>query len=131
MIKKTVIFGCEERGDYHQPYLTRYTLFERKSFQICLHIFHRSDADDQHDHPWPFVSLILWRGYVEVTGNKRSRKYPGMLLFRKATHQHRVELVKERKAITLVVMGKRIREWYFFTKEGRMIWQKYFIKKGC
>jgi hypothetical protein len=130
MIKKTIIYGCEERGDYNEPYLTRYTLLERKSFQICLHVFHRSDADDQHDHPWNFVSLILWRGYVEVTGDKRRRKYPGMLLFRKAMHQHR-ELINNRKAITLVIMGKRLREWSFFTKDGRIGWRRYFIQNGC
>lgn len=131
MIKKTIIYGCKERGDYDQPYLTRYTLLERKSFQICLHVFHRSDADDLHDHPWPFVSLILWRGYIEDTGNTRSRKYPGMILFRKATHRHRIELVNNKKAVTLVIMGKRKREWFFFTKHGPVYWRKYFVQKGC
>lgn len=131
MFAKKIIYGCEERGDANEPYLTRYTLLSRKSFHICLHVFHRSDAEDLHDHPWDFVSLILLRGYIEQTPSGRKRVWPGMLLFRKATHQHRVELVRGEKAITLVVMGKRIREWGFFTKAGFVKWKRYFIQKGC
>lgn len=131
VFQKKIIHGCEERGDYGSPYLTRYTLLDIKNFQLCLHIFHRSDAEDLHDHPWPFISLILWRGYVEVTPKGRSRKWPLMMLFRNATHSHRVELVGNKKSVSLVLMGKRKREWGFFTKEGWTQWQKYYTDKGC
>lgn len=171
MISKKIIYGCESRGDADSPYLIRYTLIDTKYFQVCVHVFLRSDADDMHDHPWPFASLILWRGYNEVTApwpkcstcsqpiilkvaerryecnnpicwsyeayrifcepKKKSRKYPFQLLIRKATHRHRVELIKEKKAVTLVFMGKRIREWGFFTKSGWLKWTEYFKKMGC
>ena len=45
-MKKTIIKGCESRGDADSPYLTRYTLIERPNWQLCVHVFHRSDADD-------------------------------------------------------------------------------------
>lgn len=126
-----IIYGCEGRGDGDKPYLTRYTLLKRKTFQICLHIFHRSDADDMHDHPWDFLSIILWRGYVEQTPEGKKRKWPGMFLYRKAEHQHRVELVNGKRAITLMIMGTKRRDWEFFTKLGRIPWMTYFYNNRC
>jgi hypothetical protein len=149
MIVKKIIYGCEERGDADVPYLTRYTLINTKLFQVCLHIFHRSDADDLHDHPWNFLSIILWRGYNEVTEQQcyvcnklgysncsyrnrvKQRKLPGMFLFRKAQHKHRVELVNGKPAMSLVIMGKRKREWGFWVNGVWEYWQHYFIKKRC
>lgn len=131
-MKKKIIYGCEERGDALSPYLTRYTLLDIPDrLQICIHVFHRSDADDMHDHPWPFLSLILWRGYNEETPSGKRRKWPGMLLIRNAEHRHRVELINGKRAISLVIMGKRKRDWGFFTKSGWIQWQKYFFEKGC
>jgi hypothetical protein len=128
---KKIIYGCEARGDADSPYLTRYTLVNTRMFQLCLHIFHRSDADDMHDHPWNFASLILWRGYNEQTVMGKKRKVPGMILFRSATHRHRVELVNGKKAISLVVMSRRKRDWGFFTGDGWINWMNYFKQKGC
>lgn len=144
--KKRIITGCEERGDYDKPYLTRYTFFETKNLQIALHIFHRSDANDLHDHPWNFVSLILWRGYIEetfefnpffhkdkyrITRRKQKRYYPGQILIRKAEHAHRVQLINGKKAITLVFMSRYIRQWGFFTKNGWSNFIDYFKINKC
>jgi hypothetical protein len=135
MIKKLVIYGCEESDEKDKVYLVRYTLFECQFFQICLHVFFRSDASDMHDHPWNFVSLILWNGYTEHVSNKGvvtvSRKYPGMILFRRAKHMHKVELINGRRAISLVLMGKRQRIWGFNTIAGWMDYIKYFKKNKC
>lgn len=133
---KKIIYGCEERGDFDKPYLTRYTFLSFNLFKLYLHIFHRSDADDLHDHPWPFISIILWRGYYEETLNSslqrvKKRKYPGMVLIRKATHTHRVELISNKKAVTLVITGKYCRNWGFTTNKGWQLWTNYFKEKGC
>lgn len=130
-IKKEIIYGCESRGDYDKPYLIRYTLLKTVFLKICLHIFVRSDHDDLHDHPWPFLSVILWRGYIEQTLSNKSRKWPLMVLYRPALHLHRVQLVDDKKAVTLVFMGKRTRNWGFLTKKGWVDWVSYFKKMGC
>ncbi len=147
-MRKKIIFGCESRGDGDSPYLTRFTLLETKLGAAYIHVFHRSDADEHHDHPWPFVSLILWRGYIEETAPvvgysclaavigrqlpvTRKRVWPGMVLFRKATHRHRVELVDGKRAVTLVIRGSYQREWGFFTKAGWQRWKEYFQERGC
>lgn len=130
LIAKRIIYGCESRGDADSPYLTRYA-FPRIGGRMAVHVFHRSDFDVHHDHPFGFVSIILWRGYVEETPEGRARKYPGMILFRRATHRHRVELIDGKRAITFVVFGPRWREWGFFTSDGWVQWQEYFRDKGC
>ena len=57
--RKRVILDRESQ----EPYLTRYYLFlkDRKwfPFNIFLHNFHKSDPDDLHDHPWPFITIPL------------------------------------------------------------------------
>jgi len=131
LAKKQIIYGCESRGDGDSPYLTRYASPRLGPFRVCLHVFHRSDADELHDHPWGFASLLLWRGYVEQTPQGRKRKWPGMILFRRATHSHRVELIDGKRAVSLVVMGPRRREWGFFTPQGWQQWKAYFLDKGC
>lgn len=158
MIGKKIIYGCEERGDAQSPYLTRFTLIDWPDrFQLCLHVFHRSDGPDLHDHPWGFVTLPIWRGYVEETpcfcgdgtdcdyvadrrwvcttcrGSARIRRraWPLIPLFRRATHVHRVELIDGKRAVTLILMGPRVRVWRFLTPEGWVDFKSYFRSRGC
>lgn len=147
-----VIRGCEGRGDKDSAYLTRVYLARTPWGTLALHIFHRSDADVHHDHPWPFWTLVLWRGYVEhyrdaetrVSGqtheplvvNHSRRIRPLQFLFRPATFTHWVELHKspdgrEKPAVTLVWMGKKERSWGFHEASGWTYWRDYFKKKGC
>ena len=47
-------------------YLRRWRLWRGRFFSVCLHRFMAPDQSAcAHDHPWPFVSLVLWGGYVE------------------------------------------------------------------
>ena len=129
--KSKTIFGCDARGDGDQPYLTRHSLLKTKWFQVCVHVFHRSDADELHDHPFGFISLILWRGYIEETPTERRRLWPGMIVFRRATWIHRVEVINDKPAVTLVLLGPRRRDWGFWTRSGWKDWRAYFREKGC
>lgn len=132
MIKTKIIYGCEADGGANEAYMTRITFFEKPWGQLCLHIIHRSDwARDLHDHPWNFISLVLWRGYYEISPKSRKRKFPFMLLFRRATWIHRVELIKNKPAITLVFMFKKLRNWGFHTKAGWMNAFRYGKENGC
>jgi hypothetical protein len=182
-IKKKIIYGCDSRGDGESAYLTRLTVIETRLGAIYLHKFHRSDDVDQHDHPWGFVSVILWRGYFEETAwpvereaepmdwhrwhdlidirmkrpftskesaefqvfeevvdrldaiegkpQPRKRVWPGMVLLRKATHRHRVVLIDDKPAYSLVIRGPYVRQWGFFTSKGWQQWREYFKERGC
>jgi hypothetical protein len=130
-LERKTIYGCDARGDGDSAYMTRLTIFSCKFGQLCLHKFYRSDADELHDHPWTFWTFILWRGYIEHTPAGRRRIWPLTLHRRPATWQHRVELVNGKPAITLVAMGRRVRDWGFVTKWGWQYWREYFRQKGC
>jgi hypothetical protein len=55
----------------NEPYLERYYIFlkDRKwfPFNMFVHHFLKSDPDDVHDHPWPYMTIILRGGYWEWT----------------------------------------------------------------
>jgi hypothetical protein len=131
-------------------YLTRWTLlgqrFSGQRQKLFLHCFHRSDHEDIHDHPWPFWSLILWRGYWEVTREwdedramycrVRRWKWPGMLLRRSAEWQHRVEIPFGKKVWSLVWTGPKERSWGFWCSGTWRPWREHAAREeaglpGC
>lgn len=170
-MKKITIKGCDARGDGQTPYLTRWYLFQSKHLNIYLHKFHRADSDELHDHPWDFISIVLWNGYVEETfkktpgkhtlkrflhkgsaliekaaygplyykhvpelkhfPTKKKRIYPGQIIFRKATHAHRVELINDKPAYTLLINFGYVRQWGFFTKNYWQHFMSYFKDNEC
>lgn len=49
-----------------QVYLDRWGLISDRVGGVLLHRMEAPDPGlDLHDHPWPFVSIILWGGYTE------------------------------------------------------------------
>lgn len=83
---------------------------ERKIPAVRLHEILRSDNDrDLHDHPWPFVSVILRGGYYEerpkydraglYIGLTTTFHGPGDILFRRAGDFHRLTLLQETNTI--------------------------------
>jgi hypothetical protein len=132
-----------------------------KFFTFKIHKFINSDDDCLHDHPWNFISIILKTGYNEVSiidpkkikhndnvevysytlnsfgENKKQwaikRFYgPGSIIFHKATHTHRVELINNTVAWTIVFTGKRIRSWGFRDKLFNWhYWRDYVTSKNC
>lgn len=131
------------------PYLRRLTLFKCALFGVFLHRFLADDDECLHDHPWPFLSLILWGGYWEATHDGATHYGPtdgvlpklplrrkwygaGRLLLRRATWAHRVELEPGRtRPLTLVVCGPKQRGWGFFTPFGWIPWRQYDYPKHC
>ncbi|TDQ12200.1 hypothetical protein [Pedobacter metabolipauper] len=136
-MEKIIIRGCEGRGDGDHPYLTRWVLFRKKWLAIYFHKFHRSDADDLHDHPWNFISIILWRGYFEQTFTPNGHAFnfkrilPGTIIYRKSTHAHRVILIENKPAYTLVIRFKDKFNWGFYHKGIYLPFRNYFRKFGC
>lgn len=56
-----VIVNCER-----EPYLLRWYVLRTERLGIFIHKFVRSDEDRAlHDHPWPFLVVPLWGGYIE------------------------------------------------------------------
>ena len=115
----------------NDPYLERYYIFlkDRKwfPFNIFIHRFLKSDPDDLHDHPWPFITVILKGGYWEYTPKGKFWRKPGYINWAASKSLHRVELddnVKE--CWTLFIPGPQIREWGFVKNGVWMPFDKYF-----
>lgn len=148
------------RDDTDDIYLRRFFIYPRdKDFgknkgkgRIYLHKFYRGDEDPHmHDHPWPFVSFILTRGYTEetpvlqVNGDdsdlrkvkrifydsdadeiRRRIFYPRFsLLDRPATWRHRVILKDLVPVWTIVRTGVKERSWGFWIKDKLCPWRSY------
>lgn len=133
---------CESKGrvkviadrEGHEPYLTRYyPLFEPGSdfqgFNVVIHHFHKSDTPVFHDHPWPFVSVVLNGEYLEHTPLCMYLRTPGSKVYRRAKDLHWVELVPGEEVWTMVLMGTRERSWNFLNENGiREAFDHYLLR---
>lgn len=142
---KLTLFERKVIGAPTNPLMIRYVLIRIPAFGIYIHNMRRSDYDRAlHDHPWPFVSVVLKGGYNEyydpMPGEERGRvlkdwRGPGSILRRPAEWKHRFELDREWwtpdskgpeiPAWTLVFVGRRSRLWGFWLENGWCWWRKH------
>jgi hypothetical protein len=105
----------------------RFYLLETRWFAVYLHRLCRSDEQRAlHDHPWAFVTCLLSGGYYEHTPRGRQWHRRFSVLYRPANWLHRLELV--RPVWTLVIRGRRRREWGFLTRDGWQHWHDYHVQ---
>jgi len=129
----------------NEPYLERYyVLFNTRKyfpFNVFIHKFLKGDPDDVHDHPWPYVTLILRGGYYEwvptfniYTNEKvnetRHWRGPGHFRFSRPTSYHRIELKENVTAWTLFMPGPHKREWGFLVNNKWIHNEKYLTDKA-
>lgn len=128
-----------------EDYLHRYYLFlkDRKwfPFNVTLHKIVKSDDPIFHDHPWPFMTIVLKGGYWEHTpvfdkeGNKFAEftewRGPGSIIKRGAGDFHWLELEQGKTATTLFFMGPQQRDWGFLVdktkKKSQWIQWQYYL----
>jgi len=144
-------------GSPDDPYLLRWFLIPRNRFlNIYLHKFCKDDDDRAlHDHPWWFISFLLWGRYDEIIsgdGTKAIYRDAPSVAYRPATWQHRVALPRiiawntktdeisetRRPAWTIVITGPRVRDWGFWCPKGFVPWQEFCdsdnsgsVGRGC
>lgn len=124
----------------NEPYLIRWTLIKNRFFSIKIHKALVSDPAAPHDHPWNYLSIILWGGYFEEQTERKTiyrnmhlypdyenitiRKWykPGSILYRKGDRLHRLIIPKNRYCISLIFTFKRYRDWGIFKNNK---WQKH------
>jgi hypothetical protein len=108
LFKKREIVNCD-----HDIYLHRWFIYQGTRIGIYIHKFVRSDEDRAlHDHPWNFLVIPLWRGYIEhneqwddgdgtrhgpaIKYINKTRVLPILgTRYRKAEYRHRVELLNK------------------------------------
>jgi hypothetical protein len=149
------------RNDDGVPYMVRRAINTRFGGVKLHHILRSDDDRDLHDHPWSFLSIILWGGYFEhrptqwcencgrsMIGlnrfcnaggahhhalTEKTWHGPGSVLWRPAPSVHRLELPAGKTVWSLVFTGPKRREWGFHTICGFIPWMKYNAAKesGC
>jgi len=101
-------------------------------FSIRLHHWYASDdARNFHDHPWWFITLVLWGSYTDVSSAGKEKMKPGMIRYRPALHRHTVR-VNSGGCWTLLITGPQIRKWGFWVRGGNKFVKsnKYFLEYG-
>lgn len=133
--------------DGARTYLKRIRIVQTPHFGLYLHWIYFADGDrDPHDHPWNFWSFIVRGGYTEciwkmqpglgalrVTPARwRREDDPGRVARRGrfSLHRHPTSIahtIAELKpgTVTLVFVGRRQREWGFWTPDGFVEWKAY------
>lgn len=126
-------FRVDIRGPEGVLYLRRWSLRLPGGWRLMLHKIVREDLGrDLHDHPWWFVTWVLWGGYTEMFKCARCldnrwvrhmRRRGWMSVgYRPAHFTHRIAWTHKLKPCwTLVLRGRRAREWGFRTECG---WQE-------
>ena len=127
----------------NEPYLERYYIFLKDRswfpFNMFVHKFLKSDPGDQHDHPWPYCTIILRGGYWEWTpifnnigrqiGERVQWKGAGQIRFGHSTDLHRIELEPGVTPWTLFIPGPQIREWGFLKNNRWIKHTDYFTER--
>lgn len=129
-------------GPPDDEYLVRLRVVSTPWLGVYLHRIIRPDAERHvHDHPWPFASLVLRGGYTEVIVRGTARTVAGVLgggtivqgtrrWRRGSFHRmpldmaHRIVHVEPR-TVTLVLVGRKVRDWGFWTDDGWVRWDEY------
>lgn len=116
------------RNAQNDPYMTRYKIFRCRWFKVFLHHILRSDEDfELHDHPWSFVSIVLWKGYIEVLPKLTRRVRAGSIVRHRAEDAHR--LILDTPAWTLVFVTGKKRLWGFHGQEGWLSYVDFLDRK--
>jgi hypothetical protein len=124
-----------ERGDL---YMRRWVAEIPALGGVRLHKIVRPDADrNLHDHPFDFVSIVLWGHYAErVAGLPGERvRRTGSIRYFRAEHLHRItwgsffDRYDPRHdgppCWTLCISGPRRRVWGFHTAGGWVDYRTY------
>jgi hypothetical protein len=112
-------------------YLERWKLEKNDRGGIYLHHFVASDDVIPHDHPRRSTSLILAGSYIELIRGSDGCMHPevrtpGDVVFRRASHTHRIELADGQDAWSLFMFGPHVRQWGFVCPTGRwMHWKEF------
>lgn len=132
------IFVKEWNTPDRQLYLTRINLTPMTRFgQLCLHIFHRADAEAHpyHSHPYKMWTFALWNGYIEeyiqldknkqaiwsvaqCWATKRERRSWLSAKYYDGSRAHKIVRVLGRICITLMWRSPDYREWELFHPDG-------------
>jgi hypothetical protein len=110
-------------------YVRRWYL-ETPWFSVRLHHWlHSDDSRYFHDHPFSFVTLVLWGSYIDRTPAGDEFLGLGSVRYRNAFHRHSV-IIPPGGAWTALLTGPKVRRWGFWVRDKFKKSNKYFLEHG-
>ena len=91
-------------------------------FTINLHgIYHEDEERDLHNHPFDFISIVLFGSYTEkLNSGKTNERKIFNIAKRKSDVFHKIEKLHSKKIFTLNLMWNRKKEWGYLV-DGKLI----------
>ena len=124
------IMWNEKLGLEECPFMIRYGIAFKNLFSIRLHIWKASDDKENfHDHPWWFLTFVLWGSYIDRSPAGRDYLSMGSIRLRSAKHKHTV-IMTDKRTVTLMITGPRVRPWGFWVGKKFVRANQYFFKYG-
>lgn len=134
LIDKLIERAMKTPYTHIKDYMERYWLVPYNKWLPSARIHHILSSDDArafHDHPWPYLTVILKGGYFEVRpqydssglyiGETKKWHGPGSVLVRRSSSYHRLELPEGRTAWTLFITGRYRRKWGFLVQPAMKV----------
>lgn len=130
--------GCGPVSFWRRPFAW---VCQRLDIAIRVHEILRSDdARAYHDHPWPFVSVVLRGQYAECRpcfvdgiyqGGTVTVRRAGSIAFRRAQDWHRLIVDDHATCTTLFVSFRKRQKWGFLVAPCHKIsYNDYFQQYG-
>ena len=128
-------YDIPSRDNPGQVYLRRFRIIQTPQFSILFHkIYEPDDGLYPHDHPWNWFRTFILRGgycedfystYSHLVNDRPIRNVWKKWSSHKVTHTqaHHITYVWP-NTWTLVVTGKRIRKFCFWTPNGKVPYDK-------
>lgn len=129
---KRMVVPCVNGEDY----LIRLRIVQTPWFGVYLHDLLNPDPADPHDHPWPFISVILSGEYTEdfypwpqfrgmIKPEFREQTWKRWSIHRMGRESaHRIKSAAPGTK-SLIFVGRRSRQWGFWTEDGWVPWTEY------
>lgn len=113
---------------YDDPvdYLVRWRIVQTPLFGIYLHKLGTSDPRDTlHNHPWPFISIVLRGSYTEQINCKPDKCYSRtnkvrFVNVKRLRDWHWIESLERTPTWTLMFVGRRQRVWQYMDRDGKL-----------
>jgi hypothetical protein len=106
----------------YPDYLWRIRILQTPLFGIMLHKICLPDSRPTlHNHPWPFVSIVLRGGYVEFVPGPfyaKSNYIRRINVKRFKNSFHWIAELDRNPTWTLVFVGRRRRTWGYLDRDG-------------
>lgn len=121
MDKKAFTVTYQNLDHFRCNDLRRWKLSIGELCSIRLHHWVKGDPkDQQHSHPWHFLTLVLWGGYDDVgEGRKPDLVRAPTLRYRRMSWRHSVIDVKPH-TWTIVITGRILGVWKYWVNNKQV-----------